>query len=202
MLSMSSDEEEYSEIATPDLINYDERKMVNDKFGSVSLCKLFFQNSNLVLAIFDLNNDEKREPDIQRANWLATIKVRFIKGFTTVKLDKSYEKIQGLAIALFGAGVCYGIQSVCVKELSLQEKPLMAMETLAFRSIFQVLVFLPATILSGSNIIPAKGKKLQIALKPNATQITDGQFFKLQFGIFLPQWPVSRPSQCLFQRLQ
>lgn len=63
-----------------------------------------------------------------------------------------------MAIALFGAGVCYGLQSVCVKELSLQEKPMMAMETLAFRSCFQVLVFLPATILSGSNIIPAKGK--------------------------------------------
>ena len=67
-------------------------------------------------------------------------------------------RVQGLAIALFGAGVCYGLQSVCVKELSLQEKPMMAMETLAFRSCFQVLVFLPATILSGSNIIPAKGK--------------------------------------------
>ena len=39
MLSMSSDEEEYSEIATPDLINYDEKKMVTDKYGSISLCK-------------------------------------------------------------------------------------------------------------------------------------------------------------------
>ena len=42
MLSMSSDEEEYSEIATPDLINYDDKKLVNDKYGSISLCK--FQN--------------------------------------------------------------------------------------------------------------------------------------------------------------
>ena len=41
MLSMSSDEEEYSEIATPDLINYDEKKMVTDKYGSISLCKFF-----------------------------------------------------------------------------------------------------------------------------------------------------------------
>ena len=39
MLSMSSDEEEYSEIATPDLINYDDKKLVNDKYGSISLCK-------------------------------------------------------------------------------------------------------------------------------------------------------------------
>ena len=36
---MSSDEEEYSEIATPDLINYDDKKLVNDKYGSISLCK-------------------------------------------------------------------------------------------------------------------------------------------------------------------
>ena len=66
--------------------------------------------------------------------------------------------VKRLAIALFGAGVCYGLQSVCVKELSLQEKPLLAMETLAFRSVFQVLIFLPAAFLSGSNIIPAKGE--------------------------------------------
>ena len=42
MLSMSSDEEEYSEIATPDLINYDEKKMVTDKYGSISLCKFVY----------------------------------------------------------------------------------------------------------------------------------------------------------------
>ena len=42
MLSMSSDEEEYSEIATPDLINYDDKKLVNDKYGSISLCKFLF----------------------------------------------------------------------------------------------------------------------------------------------------------------
>ena len=41
MLSMSSDEEEYSEIATPDLINYDEKKMVTDKYGSISLCEFY-----------------------------------------------------------------------------------------------------------------------------------------------------------------
>lgn len=40
----------------------------------------------------------------------------------------------------------------------------MAMETLAFRSVFQVLVFLPATVLSGSNIIPAKGKLMKVTL--------------------------------------
>ena len=84
-----------------------------------------------------MNNDEKHDANINKASWLATIK--------------------GLAIALFGAGVCYGLQSVCVKELSLQERPMLAMETLAFRSVFQVLIFLPAAFLSGSNIIPAKG---------------------------------------------
>ena len=52
MLSMSSDEEEYSEIATPDLINYDEKKMVTDKYGSISLCK-FVSNleSNCIFCI-------------------------------------------------------------------------------------------------------------------------------------------------------
>ena len=79
MLSMSSDEEEYSEIATPDLINYDEKKMVTDKYGSISLCKLVLNfDTNCIhslLAIFDLNNDEKRQPDLEKANWLATIKV-------------------------------------------------------------------------------------------------------------------------------
>ena len=30
-------------------------------------------------AIFDLNNDEKKEPNISRASWLATIKVHFSK---------------------------------------------------------------------------------------------------------------------------
>jgi len=39
MLSMSSDDEEYSEIATPDLMNYDDKKLVSDKYGSISLCK-------------------------------------------------------------------------------------------------------------------------------------------------------------------
>ena len=40
MENMSSDEE-YSEIATPDLINYDDKKLVGDKYGSISLCKYF-----------------------------------------------------------------------------------------------------------------------------------------------------------------
>ena len=78
MLSMSSDEEEYSEIATPDLINYDDKKMVTDKYGSVSLCEYFmltFTTFNFLPAIFDLNNDEKRQPDLEKASWLATIKV-------------------------------------------------------------------------------------------------------------------------------
>ena len=78
MLSMSSDEEEYSEIATPDLINYDDKKMVTDKYGSVSLCEYFmpaFTTFNFLQAIFDLNNDEKRQPDLEKASWLATIKV-------------------------------------------------------------------------------------------------------------------------------
>ena len=29
--------------------------------------------------------------------------------------------IQGILVALLGAGVCYGLQSVCVKQLSMQE---------------------------------------------------------------------------------
>lgn len=36
-----SSEEEYSECATPDIMNYDQKKLVNDKYGSISLCKLF-----------------------------------------------------------------------------------------------------------------------------------------------------------------
>ena len=32
-------------------------------------------------AIFDLNNDEKKEPNISRASWLATIKVHFFRKF-------------------------------------------------------------------------------------------------------------------------
>ena len=31
-----------------------------------------------VLAIFDLNNDEKRQPDLEKASWLATIKVSWL----------------------------------------------------------------------------------------------------------------------------
>ena len=34
-----------------------------------------------ISAIFDLNNDEKKEPNISRASWLATIKVHFFRKF-------------------------------------------------------------------------------------------------------------------------
>lgn len=37
---MSTDDEEYSECATPDIMNYDDKKLVNDRYGSISLCKL------------------------------------------------------------------------------------------------------------------------------------------------------------------
>ena len=40
-------------------------------------------------AIFDLNNDEKKEPNISRASWLATIKVHFFENVITVKITQS-----------------------------------------------------------------------------------------------------------------
>ena len=36
---MSNPYEEYSECATPDIMNFDENKMVGDKYGAISLCK-------------------------------------------------------------------------------------------------------------------------------------------------------------------
>ena len=42
-----------------------------------------------ISAIFDLNNDEKKEPNISRASWLATIKVHFFENVITVKITQS-----------------------------------------------------------------------------------------------------------------
>ena len=52
-----SSEEEYSECATPDIMNYDQKKLVNDKYGSISLCKLFnsknyFRNNYFLIMVF------------------------------------------------------------------------------------------------------------------------------------------------------
>ena len=38
----------------------------------------FYIYFNVILAIFDLNNDEKRQPDLEKASWLATIKVSLV----------------------------------------------------------------------------------------------------------------------------
>ncbi|CAG5085444.1 Oidioi.mRNA.OKI2018_I69.PAR.g10897.t1.cds [Oikopleura dioica] len=71
----------------------------------------------LANSIFDFNREKSREMTVERSKWIATAK--------------------GLSIALLGAGVGYGCQSVFVNQLAQQDPPINAMESLFFRSAFQ-----------------------------------------------------------------
>ena len=51
-------------------------------------CNDYHQNQSN-LAIFDLNNDEKKEPNISRASWLATIKVYFLRMFLVYEICRT-----------------------------------------------------------------------------------------------------------------
>lgn len=90
------------------------------------------------IAIFDFTNEKSKEQKPKASVWFQTL--------------------TGLSIALFGAGVSYGLQSVFVKQLSLQPVPIMSMETLLFRSVFQVLVFFPTAMIRNVHIIPPPGE--------------------------------------------
>lgn len=67
-----SSEEEYSECATPDIMNYDQKKLVNDKYGSISLCKLF-NSKNYFLKI------SEETPSYLNGNFNLYLKSPFFK---------------------------------------------------------------------------------------------------------------------------
>lgn len=58
----------------------------------------------MLSAIFDFNREKSREMTVEQSKWIATAK--------------------GLSIALLGAGVGYGCQSVFVNQLAAQEQGL------------------------------------------------------------------------------
>ena len=120
-------------------------------------------------AIFDFTNEKGKERSPRASVWFQTVK--------------------GLLIALCGAGMSYGLQSVFVKQLSLQPTPIMSMETLLFRSVFQVIVFFPTAMIRNVHIIPPQGKKIPDSRIPQPELVAAAHFGSQNSDPDFGPWP-------------